>query len=148
MRTLEDSVDIDVPPERLWAWLGGLAEHYTAWHPDHVSATWRRGEPLQVGAVLEAVEDLGGHREHLELEVTAVAPPNRLTYRIRGLHSLLLPGGAFEVSAHGQGSRFTATVRRRGGALTERLLRRRTAALRAHMRQEGENLKRLMEARP
>lgn len=146
MRELTDSIRIDSPPEPVWEWLSALSEHYTEWHPDHVSAEWEHGEPNQVGSILKAVEDLGGTREVLRLEMTSVEPPHRFEYRIRGPISLLLPGGAFAVVSDDGGSRFTATISYRFGRLTERLFRRRTAALRRHMEEEGENLKRIIES--
>jgi uncharacterized protein YndB with AHSA1/START domain len=142
---MQDCIHIDTPPGRIWSWLTRLSEHYTRWHPDHVSADWERGEPNQIGSVLRAVEYLGGHREQLRFEMIDVDPPRRMEYRIRGLHSLLLPGGSFEIAPDGEGSKFTAGIRYRFGPLTERILKHRVAALRTHMREEGQNLKRLLE---
>jgi hypothetical protein len=62
------------------------------------------------------------------------------------LISLLLPGGAFVVVPEESGSRFTATISYRFGRLTERLFQHRTAALKRHMQEEGENLKRIIES--
>ena len=75
-----------------------------------------------------------------------VDPPRSMGYRILGLHSMFLPGGAFRISADDAGSTFTAMIRYRFGRVTERVFRQRVSALRAHMRQEGENLKPLVEA--
>lgn len=136
VRKLTDSIRIDSPPEPIWEWLSALSEHYTEWHPDHVSAEWENGEPNQVGSILKAVEDLGGTREVLRFEMTSVDPPHRFEYRIRGPISLLLPGGAFAVVPHNGGSRFTATVSYRFGRLTEGLFKRRTAALKEHMKED------------
>lgn len=148
MRELRDSIRVHAPPERVWTWLLGLAEHYTEWHPDHVSARWVRGDPAAVGSVLEVVERLAGRREELRFEMTGVDPPRQLEYRILGPHSILLPTGGFEVAPDDEGSRFTAYICYRFGQLTEALFRRRVAALRAHMREEGQNLKRLIESAP
>jgi hypothetical protein len=146
VRELTDSIRINSPPEPIWEWLSGLSEHYTDWHPDHVSAEWEQGEPNQVGSILRAVEDLGGSREVLRFEMTSVDPPHRFEYRIRGPISMLLPGGAFVVVSDDGGARFTATISYRFGRLTERLFKRRTAALQRHMKEEGENLKRIIES--
>ena len=148
MRELRNSIDIDAPPERVWDWIAGLAGHYTEWHPAHVSAEWERGAPNEVGSVLRAVENLGGHREELRFEVTAFEPHRRLEYRLLGPIAILLPGGAFTVAVSDGGSRFVATISYRFGWLTEHVFRRRTAMLRAHMSEEGENLKRIVEADP
>ncbi|MDH3680043.1 MAG: hypothetical protein OEV40_08875 [Acidimicrobiia bacterium] len=79
-------------------------------------------------------------------ELTAVEPPWRLAYRILGPHSILLPGGAFDISRHGSGSLFRASIRYRFGRLTQLLFNRRMSALRRHMREEGKQLKHLVES--
>ena len=146
MRQLIDSIWIDSPPEPIWEWLTDLATHYTQWHPDHVSAEWEHGAPNQVGSILRAVEDLAGTREVLRFELTSMDPPHKLEYRMRGPISMLLPDGAFIVEPHSLGSRFTASISYRFGALTERLFQRRVAALTQHMKEEGQNLKRIIES--
>jgi uncharacterized protein YndB with AHSA1/START domain len=148
VRELRDSIDIDVPPERVWHWLTGLADHYREWHPAHVSAEWEHGEPNQIGSVLEVVEDLAGHRERLRFEITAVEPPHRIEYRLLGGHALVIPRGAFDISRADGHTRFTATLSYRLGPLVERALRRRVVALRAHMREEGRRLKQILESVP
>lgn len=145
-RALEDSIVVAARPERVWSWLEDLAGHYTEWHPSHVSAAWTRGRPNEIGSQLTTIEHLAGHREKLVFELTGWDPPQRMEYRIKGLHSIILPQGSFQVSAApNQGSTFTATLHYRFGRLTELLFRRRMAHLQAHMREEGEGLKRLVE---
>lgn len=147
MRTLTDSVEVDAPPDQVWKWLQTLSDHYLAWHHDHISAEWIRGDPNDVGSVMEVVENVGGHRERLRFEVTQISPPRLMEYRMRGLHSLLLPKGAFQISPRNGHSEFTASISYRGGRVVEGLFRRRVAALREHMRQEGQNLQRLFSSR-
>jgi uncharacterized protein YndB with AHSA1/START domain len=146
VRQLVDSIVIDSPPELIWEWLTDLATQYTRWHPDHVSAEWERGEPNQVGSIMRAVEDLGGTREVLRFEIASIDPPHRFEYRIRGPISMLLPGGAFTVTPHNGVSQFTASISYRFGALTEWLFRRRMTVLSEHMKEEGHNLKRIIES--
>ncbi len=146
MRALHDSIEIDAPPARLWDWLTRLAENYTDWHPGHLSAEWTAGEPNAVGSVLTAAEMLGRTREVLRFQLTSVRPPQALRYRMRGPISWLLPGGAFSIEPAGGGARFTATISYRFGRLTELLFRRRMLLLQHHMREEAENLKRIMES--
>ncbi len=144
--TLRDSVDIDAAPERVWDWLCRMADQYTDWHPAHVEAEWIVGTPNQVGSRMRAVEILGGHQESLILQMTNVEPPNKMEYRICGAHRLLLPGGRFLIEARPKGSVFTAEIDVRWATLVSNLLRKRMETIRTHMRQEGESLKRLLEA--
>jgi hypothetical protein len=95
---------------------------------------------------MKAVETLGGKLESLRFEMTSVDPPNGFEYKIRGMESALIPGGAFEISPVDGGSTFTARIAYRFGAIAETLFRSRMAALAEHMRQEGQNLKAIIEA--
>lgn len=140
-----DSVAIDVPAGEVWEWLSNMAERYTEWHPDHVSAAWVLGEPNCIGSRFEAVEYLAGHRERLRFELTSVEPPHAMEYRILGAHSILIPRGRFLVRPSGTGSEFRAEIDIRLGFLLKLVLRRRMKALRSHMREEGLYLKRLLE---
>lgn len=144
---LTESVEIDASPEQAWEWLATMADHYADWHPDHLDATWVRGPPNEVGSRMKAVEWLGGHRESLTLEMTAVDPPWSMEYRILGVHGLLIPGGSFEIAARHGGAVFTAGIDVRFPRLARLIFRRRMEALRTHMREEGQSLKRLLEAR-
>jgi carbon monoxide dehydrogenase subunit G len=140
-----DSVAIDAPPAEVWEWLSNMADRYTEWHPDHVSADWVRGEPNRIGSRFEAVEYLAGHREKLRFELTEVEPPHAMEYHILGAHSILIPRGRFLVLPAGTGCEFRAEIDIRLGFLLKRILRRRIDALRRHMREEGLYLKRLLE---
>jgi uncharacterized protein YndB with AHSA1/START domain len=142
MRELRNTTRIDAPPDRVWDWLSHLSENYREWHPDHVSAGWVYGPPNQAGSILKAVEVMGGHREEHHFEVVSVEPPREMVYRIHGPIGALLPKGAFRIEPSNGGSKFTATISYRFGPLAERLYRRRMAALRTHMREEGERLSR------
>lgn len=145
---LRDAISIDASPDVVWMWLSSLASHYGEWHPDHVSAAWIRGDPNEVGSRLEVVERLGGHRERLVFEVTAIDSPRRFEYRIVGVHSAFIPGGRFVVEPRNHHSEFVAEVDLRLPRLSGIVFRRRVKALRMHMREEGRSLKRVLEAAP
>lgn len=80
--------------------------------------------------------------------MTEIDPPRRLAYRIVGPHSILVPGGAFEITPQGERTAFRATIQYRFGRLSRFLLARRINALQTHMHEEGENLERLLETNP
>jgi hypothetical protein len=110
-----------------------------------VSARWTRGEPNEIGSRLEAVEMLAGRRERLVFEITHLDAPYLMAYRIKGPHSLLLPGGRFMIEQRGRGAVFRAEIDVRFPSLVGLLFRRRMKALRAHMREEGDSLRQLVE---
>lgn len=146
MRSIRDTTHIRASRREVWAWLESMADHYTDWHPDHVSAEWIRGTPNQVGAELEVVEGIGGHQERLRFRLTRLIPERLYRYEIRGVRGWLLPGGAFELADADGGTVFVASIDCRWGSIVERILARRVEELRRHMREEGANLARLLDA--
>jgi len=150
MIKLHDTVYINVSPSTVWAWLETLPDHVQAWHPDHTRARWIRGGAFVPGAEMEVVERLHGTLHCLRMRLTAVTPGRRVQYRI-------FPGleGSLEVRPSGSGTTFTATLQLGTqipllGGLIDWLLRRaipgRLAAVHRHLQEEGENLRRLLEA--
>jgi hypothetical protein len=147
MRIVEDAVHVDATPLEVWGWIAHLVDHYTEWHPDHVSAEWIAGPPNRVGSVMRAVESLGTHQEDLLFELAEFEPPRRFSYRIGRSVGLILPRGSFEIEPDdSNGCWFRAQIGYRFGPVTEWVFRRRIADLRNHMAEEGANLKRLVEA--
>jgi uncharacterized protein YndB with AHSA1/START domain len=143
MARLTDTILVDAPASRVWDWLLRLADHYRAWHPDHLGAEWVEGAPNRVGSILRATERLHGRPHALRVRVTDVRPGVRLAYRFLWPASLLARGGEFRLAPEGAGTRFSAAVDFRWFAAA---LRRRRAELERHLREEGVSLKRLVEA--
>lgn len=147
---LRDTVFIETPPEKVWAWLSDLPVHYREWHPAHVRCWYERGSTLEAGAVLGVEEELHGRAHRLKLRTTEIVPNRLLRYSSWGLR-----GGFLLEEANG-GTRFTATLSFGVGApligqVADRVLGRvfatRLAAVQRHMHEEGRNLKRLLEHR-
>lgn len=148
MIRLRDSILIDVPPERVWAWLNELPTHYREWHPAHVTCRYDRGECLEVGAVLYVEEYFHERVHRLRLRATEVVPGRVMRYRNHGFT------GAFLLEPANGGTCFTAelnfgirtpVIGHLLDALLQRVLGSRLAAFQTHMREEGENLKRVLE---
>lgn len=142
---LVDTIHIEVPPSRVFDWLRALPTHYSDWHPDHRVATWERGRGLEPGAVLRAEERLHGKRHVVRSRLVSIEPDRDVTFASLWPTSLLSPGGSFHVEPEGTGCRFTHTLRIRWPALWAWLAPRRPQLLTRHMREEGENLKRILE---
>ncbi|UCD38294.1 MAG: SRPBCC family protein [Fidelibacterota bacterium] len=152
MILLKDSVEIETTPERLFDWFDNLPAHYLAWHPDHVACRFLKGEAFQEGTVLYAEEYLHGKLHRLKFRATRVLPNDRLEYQ-------LFPGmkGGFIIRPLNGTVRFTATLAFGTGMpvigrildlLLGRVLAQQLDAMRQHMREEGENLKHLLETAP
>jgi uncharacterized protein YndB with AHSA1/START domain len=145
---LRDTVFIETPPQKVWAWLADLPDHYREWHPAHVHCWYEHGNGLETGAILRVEEELHGRLHRLRLWTTEVVPNRLLRYSSWGLR------GAFLLEEANGGTRVTATL---GvgvavpliGPLVDwalgQIFGTRLAAVQEHMHEEGRNLKRLLE---
>jgi hypothetical protein len=145
---LTDSTFIDAPPEDVWTWLERMPLHDKKWHPDHVICRYERGQVLQTGTVLHVEERLLGRLQRLRLRATAVVPGRLARYRSRGF------AGTFVAAPEGEGTQSTAElsfgtsapiVGRTLDAVASLALRSRLEAFQTHVREEGENLRRLLQ---
>lgn len=144
-----DTVLINVPPECVWVWLNELPRHYRDWHPAHLGCRYVHGDHLDAGAVLQVDEQLHGKPHSLTLRADVVVPCRLLRYSGRGVR------GAFRLEPVDEGTRFTAelefgvrlpVVGRLLDIVLGRVLAKRLSAVHLHMREEGQNLKHLLEA--
>ncbi|WP_440951834.1 SRPBCC family protein [Methanococcoides sp. FTZ1] len=148
MLTLKDSVIIDQPQDAVFEWFEHFTENYTFWHEDHVIAKWVRGKNFEEGSVLYAEEYLNGKLEKLSFEITRYKKGEFIEYKILFPHSIISPAGAFHVESLGNNRcLFTATLSFRFGWMFLKFAKGRVESLRKHMREEGENLKVLLESK-
>lgn len=150
MIKLSDRIRIQTTPEQLFQWLESLPREYLSWHPDHVACRVLKGTMLQPGSEIECEEYLHGKLHTMRFRLTAVDPGRRMEYEI-----MALGRGAFEAIPKGEEVDFVAEL---GlgfelsvvGGLTDAILRvllsRRLEAMRQHMREEGQNLKKIIES--
>lgn len=143
---LEDRTLIEAPPERVFGFFDAMAQNYLRWHPDHARFEWRQGDRVAVGNTFYFEEVIAGRLLKKEVVFTAVEPGRFMAFAPTWwLMRLFLPSMTFETRPHGTGTEFVAAIRVRTGPVGARLNRREFDAVRQHMREEGENLKRLME---
>ena len=154
MITLSDSIEVEATPEEVFEW---LVQHmsdkgsYEAWHPDHVDIQWIKGEPVKEGSIVCADEYLHGVLHRLKFRIVKIVPNRRIEYRSLFPLSLLAPGNTFVIEPKGSDRCiFTATGSLRLPRwLFERVAKRHNGKIEAtkqHMKEEGENLKRALEA--
>jgi hypothetical protein len=145
MLTLEDSVNINASPEDIFNWFDNIVKNYKSWHKDHTAAEWGRGESFQEGSILYIEEKIGGKLEKLTFEVTKYVPNRLIEYKLLSSESVICSGGSFKVKPYSTGSCFTATLSFRFGYLLSKLMPAKLDAIKTHMKEEGENLKKILE---
>jgi len=145
MSVLKDSIEIKTTPEIAYNWFVHLDENYLVWHPDHIKAYWIGEKKAEIGARLYVEELIHGKPHALKFEMTDIELNKKLEFKILFPMSLICPKGSFIFEAKGGNCLFTATLSFRFGNLFEALAKRRVKAMKIHMKEEGENLKRLLQ---
>ncbi len=148
MIALRDTIEIGTTPERIFAGLIRVFssdEHFKRWHEDHVKCQWLRGKPFEIGSVLYVEEYLHRGLHKMKFLGTRVEPHRRIEYRLLFPTSIVCPKGSFIVEPKGDSCDFTALLYIRAGWLFSTLAGGRVEAIKKHMREEGENLKELLE---
>ena len=153
MITLKDSIEIKAPPEKVFEWLVQRfkdKESYQAWHPDHVDIRWIKGKPLEEGSIVYGEEYLHGYLHKLKFRITKIVRNRMIEYRSLFPLSILAPRNTFLIELKGEKSCiFTAmSSLRLPRWLFEKLNKKhknKIEAAQQHMKEEGKNLKRLLE---
>jgi len=148
MATLTDSIEIRATPAKVFNWflnLKGKAA-YQSWHPDHVDLRWTRGEPFAKGSIVYFEEYIHGKLHKASFLCTKVVPNKMIEYRPLFPWSIFMPKGTFIMEQKRQRNCiFTATICFRLGSLFRKFGRNLIDSLKQHMKEEGENLKKILE---
>jgi hypothetical protein len=146
MLILKDSIMIEKSSEEVFEWFNNFVENYKSWHQkDHVLAKWVKENNFNPDSILYAEEYLGTRLEKLRFKVTRKVPNKLIEYKLLFPESLICTGGGFSFEPREQGCVFTATLSFRFGSILSKLMPSRLYALKKHMKEEGENLKKLLE---
>ena len=144
MITLKDSIEINTTSDKIFNWLKNLDKHYKEWHPDHVKWINETGS-LEEGDIVYYEEYLHGNLHKVRSRITKVENNNRIEFENLFPVSIICPKGSFIIESRGKSCIFTATLSIRFYWLFSKLVQNRIEAIRKHVKQEGENLKRLLE---
>ena len=150
---LTDSIEIMATPEKIFMFFLQIVDDksYQAWHPeDHVSFRWIRGEPWQEGSVAYAQEYIHGKLHKLKFLITELVPNRKIEFvPLSRFLRPLFPKNTFSIEPKEHSCVFTATGQLRIGRLAKTLARKKLeygiSSVRKHMKEEGENLKRILE---
>ena len=148
MITLIDSIEIKTTPEKLF---NGLIEVFSSqekfkqWHEDHVKCSWIKGQPFELGSILYCEEYLHGELHKMKFLATKKEPNRRIEYKLLFPTSILCPTGSFIIEPKDGSCIFTATLTFRFGWFFQKFARGRVEAVTTHMKEEGENLRSILE---
>jgi len=145
MKTLRESIEINVSPEVIWDWFLHIAENYLEWHPSHIKANWETETASEVGSILYAEEDIDEKFLKMKSKLTNLIPNRLYRFKTVGTLKLILAGGSFEIEPSENGSIFTATLDFHMGKLLSKLAKKTVQQISLHMIEEGQNLKKILE---
>lgn len=149
MKKLRDEVVVDAPPADVFEFFRSMdEERYLAWHREHLAFHYVEGDRIEEGARAFFEEDVGDEHFASTVTYTEVRPAEYIEFRDEDwLTRLFNPKNTFAFEPVDRGTRVVAEIHLRIGPL-ERLssqVHHELEELRRHMREEGENLKRLVE---
>lgn len=157
MRTITEEIIIHATSEKIWYFITNLHldNSYKRWHPsDHIAYYLRKGNMGEAGGIAYFVERIGKFTFRLFYKTTKANYPSYLEYKAAPPLSWLYAGkGTFTLEAVGaENTRFIAYVEYGYDVpiigkivdwLIERIVKYDDA--RKHVREEGENIKKLLE---
>jgi len=143
----EDSIFIQASPERVYHFFEEMEKNYLRWHPDHLSFAWRKGRGLQVGNEFYFEEKIAGQLLKKETRFRKITPHRYIEFvMVHWLYRWFIPKMTFIFEPREQGCIFTGQVFLRGvGPIGKWVNRQEFAAVRQHMKEEGERLKSIIE---
>jgi len=147
MKTLSDSIEIKASPEKIYDWFIYIDENYLEWHPDHVKAVWLTEKKMEVGAKLYCEEYIHGELHKIKFKCTKIEPNKIIEFKNLFPISLICPKGSFIFEPSGDNCLFTATLSFRMGNFLSKIAKKQVEAFEEHMKEEGENLKKLIESK-
>ena len=143
--TLTDTVEIATTPQKVWEFWVNMDANYKSWHPeDHILFRWIKGQPLTEGAVAYAEETVGGRLLKGKVTYTEVAPPRHFCLRPPFPKSLFVYY-EYRIEPRGEKTAFIAMTHLRYPAFSRRHVEALLAVGKKHVREEGENMKKILE---
>lgn len=143
---LKETTDVEAPPEEVYRFFEEMEENYERWHPDHITFRWTEKGGLQQGVEAYFEERIAGKLQKKTVKFVEVTLDRYMEFKPTSLLvGLLMPHISFTIDARSDGCELTQRIKVRTGPIGARLNKREFDAVRTHMREEGENLKCILE---
>ena len=144
---LEAETWVDASADEVYAFFEDVEDWYLEWHPDHITFRWVAGDGLAEGNEAYFEEEIGGEVKKQTIRYTTIEPPYIIVFHPTSrLIRFFLPQIKFTIEPENGGCRVTQRVQVRTGPIGRRLNKAEFDAVREHMQEEAENLKRIVEA--
>jgi uncharacterized protein YndB with AHSA1/START domain len=147
--TVSHTIEIAAAPEAVFAFFVNIEKNYTKWHPDHVVFQWVKGDALAEGSIAYSEQHVHGSLHKMKAKFTKVIPSRRVEFTwLNPLQRFFAPRNEWKFEPASGGCRFSAEHDIRLGWISSRMkkVKLQLEAARKHLKEEGESLKRLVEA--
>ena len=143
---LTSTVRIKASADKIFNFFEEMDKNYLRWHPEHILFEWKKGHGLQVGKVFYSEEKINGQLWKKQTRFSKIIPNELIEFELTNwFFRMILPRISFIIKDMGDYCEVTQEIPIRIGPIGAYLSRKKFNAVRIHMMEEGENLKRLME---
>ena len=148
MVALTDSIKIKANPEEIFNALTKIfstEKYYKMWHKDHTICKWLKGKPFEKGSIVYAEEYLHSKLHKMKFIGTRVVKNKIIEFKLLFPTSIICPKGSFVIEKDNENSIFTANLYFRFSNFFIKYAKDRVDIIKRHMKEEGENLKKIVE---
>ena len=143
---LKSTVQIKTSADKIFNFFEEMDKNYLRLHPDHILFEWKKGEGLQVGNVFYFEEKINGQLIKKQTRFRKIIPNEWIEFELTNwFFRMIVPRISFIIRDFGDYCEVTQEIPIRTGPIGAYLNRKDFDAVRIHMKEEGENLKSLME---
>ncbi len=148
--TLLHEVNINASPEKIWEFLVNIEKNYKAWHPDdHILFRWTKGAPFEKGSTFYSEQNMVGEKVKYKGVITECISGEMITMKFSFPLSLITEKIEMIVEDHGSFSTFKHITYMKFKFLSRTIFKKQNLRMLndmdAHVRTEGENMKRIVE---
>jgi len=152
---LTDSIRIKTTPDKIFNFLTSIVDDqsYRTWHEDdHVSFKFLKGEKWAEESVIYAEEYIHGKLHKLKFKITKVEPSRKIEYvPVSRFLRRYFPKNEFIIEQEEESCLFIASGTYRIGWIAKTFFKKAIKdglnSVKKHMREEGENLKNILESK-
>jgi hypothetical protein len=124
-----------------------MDKNYRLWHPqDHILFRWTRGKPMEEGSKIYAEETVGGKLLKLKMTCMDVVPKRKFAL-VLPFPSSLFVKYEYLIEPRGAKTAFTALTYVKYPGFARRRIALAVEVGKKHIREEGENLKSILEGK-
>ncbi len=147
---LKHSIEIKATPKKIWDFFCNIEKNYKEWHPeDHILFKWTKGRPWEEGSTFYAEQYVMGKLKKYKGTIVEITSNKKIVSKFSFPISLVSPKIEWLIEPKGSNSVFTAVTYVRAGSLLSKISKKGMKTLieahDKHVREEGENLKKILE---